>query len=450
MPNRIPSLRCRQGGAVAIILGIVIVMLIAFVGLALDIGHLYNRKVELQNAADAAALAGARELNGTADGVAAAAVQAIALAAANRSDFGATPVAITNDEIAFSDSPDGPWVSVADAIGAPENLFFIEVDTTGIAQGTRPTWFMRAVSAAFNDATTFGRAVAGRTFCEGLPIFTCPRPGGTAPNYGFVKGTSYRLAYSASGEIGPGNIGWMDPVPPDATKLIIGADEMRDVLCFGKTYCLATGTYTTLTQPAFDPMMDALNTRFNIYQGTLNKATYRAACPSDTNIRNFGYDVVDGDSAVDWLATPAAKQSLDETEAVNATGDPRVVHWAGVRPNSGDTPTVLPANYPSAGSGTAGDFSGTPYGQTSGSYSEAPPPGATTQAGRRLITLGIASGCPVGGGSGNPVEIVTFARFLMQRTAVGTGGPSERGMFLEFIGTVSSPPVVLPEIKLYR
>ena len=51
-----------QDGAVALIVGICLVMFVAFSALAIDIGHLYVVRNELQNAADTGALAGARFL----------------------------------------------------------------------------------------------------------------------------------------------------------------------------------------------------------------------------------------------------------------------------------------------------------------------------------------------------------------------------------------------------
>ncbi len=52
-----------ERGAVAIIIAISIVMLISFAALAVDLGHLYVVRNELQDAADAGALAGARFLH---------------------------------------------------------------------------------------------------------------------------------------------------------------------------------------------------------------------------------------------------------------------------------------------------------------------------------------------------------------------------------------------------
>ena len=47
----------RQRGAVALVVGLTLSVLLGAIGLALDSGHLYLTKTELQNGADACALA---------------------------------------------------------------------------------------------------------------------------------------------------------------------------------------------------------------------------------------------------------------------------------------------------------------------------------------------------------------------------------------------------------
>ncbi len=49
-----------QKGAVAVIVAVCLVVFVGFTALAVDVGHLYVVRNELQNAADAGALAGAR------------------------------------------------------------------------------------------------------------------------------------------------------------------------------------------------------------------------------------------------------------------------------------------------------------------------------------------------------------------------------------------------------
>lgn len=54
----------KEQGAVAVLVAILMVVFILCVALVVDLGHLHNVKVQLQRAADAAALAGARQLDG--------------------------------------------------------------------------------------------------------------------------------------------------------------------------------------------------------------------------------------------------------------------------------------------------------------------------------------------------------------------------------------------------
>jgi len=52
-----------ERGSILVITALSLVALVGFVGLALDLGHLYVVKTELQNAADAAALAAAEMMD---------------------------------------------------------------------------------------------------------------------------------------------------------------------------------------------------------------------------------------------------------------------------------------------------------------------------------------------------------------------------------------------------
>ena len=66
--NHPPSLR--QRGAIAVLTGLLLIFVfVPLGGLVVDLGHLYIAKAELQNAADAAALAAAKDLNNKADGI---------------------------------------------------------------------------------------------------------------------------------------------------------------------------------------------------------------------------------------------------------------------------------------------------------------------------------------------------------------------------------------------
>lgn len=154
------TLRNRQGGAVAVMVGISMVALIGFLALVIDLGHLYVAKTGLQNAADAAALAGAKELDGSLTGINSA-VSRAQLVAQHNTFFDSTgQVAVTLDSsnIYFCVSPNcASWQSVAAAQASPSNLYFIKVDT---ASRNLMTWF--APIWGFSQTSTSGMAVAGR------------------------------------------------------------------------------------------------------------------------------------------------------------------------------------------------------------------------------------------------------------------------------------------------
>lgn len=432
----------RQRGAIAVITAIVIVLLVGMLGLVIDLGVLYVRKTELQNAADAAALAGARELNGTRDGVEEAGTQAKALALLNGMDFAAVPVKLELTDLAFGPGPAGPWTSYADSLGAPQNKWFIRVVTP---EESRPTWFIQVLDETLTQTAASALAVAGRTLCEGIPIFTCVPAGAldgnnrcVDANCGFIPGKSYRLTAKegANITIGPGNIGWLDPVAPGERAMISGTNDLRDLLCRGKAMCLdAPATFTSLTQNAFNPTADALNTRFGIFQGPLNKAEYKDganACLVDTNIKEYRFN----DAGPATWQSPAPSAQTNEEAGAGGVG----VWWSVVRPSAGSVPAIVSGAYPGTG---------TPYSQTTGDNYYEPYNGpVATQAGRRILSIGLAGNCGSITGSGKPVEIVAYARFLMQRLAFDSG--SEKGFHGEFIEVVPSGPVLRPGIKLYR
>lgn len=154
------SLKNRQGGAVAVMVGISMVLLVGFLAMVIDLGHLYVAKTGLQNAADAAALSGAKQLDGTSGGVTSARNKAIETAGLNTffDSTGQTAVALDSSNIYFCDSPScASWASVSDASSNPSNMYFIKVDT---ASRNLTTWF--APIWGVLQTSTFGMAVAGR------------------------------------------------------------------------------------------------------------------------------------------------------------------------------------------------------------------------------------------------------------------------------------------------
>ena len=123
-----------EHGNVMIMTAILAVGLVLAVGLCIDGARIYMTRAELQNAADSAALAAARELNGGTGGLsdAVAAAQASALQAnkygLNRT--GGNAPAVTISSVEFAPSLNGPWDTVGnlDATEA-KTISYVRVTT---------------------------------------------------------------------------------------------------------------------------------------------------------------------------------------------------------------------------------------------------------------------------------------------------------------------------------
>src|SRR5215510_15022469 len=90
-----------QRGSVLAMSAISMLALLLATGLAVDISHFYTAKAELQNAADAASLAAASQLNSTSGGIKLAVVEATK--ALNKYNFKST-IAIGAADVTFSDN----------------------------------------------------------------------------------------------------------------------------------------------------------------------------------------------------------------------------------------------------------------------------------------------------------------------------------------------------------
>ncbi len=123
--------RCNQQGERrgerGSVLAVSTVGMLAFLlatGLAVDISHFYTAKAELQNAADAAALAGASQLNSSTGGVKRAVAEATRTL--NKFDF-KNNVTITSSNVTFASNLNGSYIDAATAQSNPTNIRFVKV-----------------------------------------------------------------------------------------------------------------------------------------------------------------------------------------------------------------------------------------------------------------------------------------------------------------------------------
>ena len=106
-----------------------LVVLIGFLGLAFDLGHMYNNKTQLQNMADSCALAGGSALDGTSAGIQLATDRArdALTRLSNKTEFNTTGVTLAESDVSFSTQLNGTYVDKASAQGNAANIRYVRV-----------------------------------------------------------------------------------------------------------------------------------------------------------------------------------------------------------------------------------------------------------------------------------------------------------------------------------
>ena len=301
--GRVNGRRRGEGGSIMVMTAILMVGLFLALGLAIDVSRVYAVRADLQNAADAAALAGARELNSGSGGINDAVTRASAIA----NSYGPERSPITVAAVEFAVNRDGPYVDQAAAAGAPANIRFVRVTTQAV---NVPILF--AVRALGDSDAETGQAVAGQSvgingICDFFPIavaLTNPNP---APNttmlLNFVQGTGSSATLS--------DRDYIILEVPDITGN--GAPETA-VLSAGLTNICASlnSTIEFKMTPSANlnngprQIEDGVNTRFNIYAGGYGNALQPSTFPPDSNVQqNITFDQYsDGDGAQPQRAGP--------------------------------------------------------------------------------------------------------------------------------------------------
>src|SRR5207244_9228933 len=111
-----------ERGAILVLSAIGMLAVLLAVGLGVDISRFYLAKTELQNAADAAALAAVSGLNSSGPGITEATNRAVQ--AMNNYDFNQQAVSFPRANVLFAKNLDGPYISEASAQADPQNIRF--------------------------------------------------------------------------------------------------------------------------------------------------------------------------------------------------------------------------------------------------------------------------------------------------------------------------------------
>lgn len=208
--NRQLMKKDRKGerGSVLALSAISMLTLLLATGLAVDVSHFYTAKAELQNAADAAALAAASQLNSTSGGIKCAAAEATK--ALNVYDFSVN-VAITNADITFSNNLNGTYMNLASAIASPTSIRFVRVSippkpvgVTFAALAIGPTQTIPATATAgLSVGLTMNKFYTAFTFIESAaaPITKGSAVTLNAKAYNDTAPTSYRVLAGPTGDL---------------------------------------------------------------------------------------------------------------------------------------------------------------------------------------------------------------------------------------------------------
>jgi Flp pilus assembly protein TadG len=297
-PNHVHPDRQRsdERGSIIMMTAVFMLLLFLMLGLCIDVSRIYVVRTELQNAADAAALAAARELNGGTGGIDDAVNQATNVIANTKGLSAKTTVSISSVTFAV-DLDDDPYLNVTDAKADAANIRFVKVTTA--TASTNILFGGRALGASHTESR---EAVAGKSvdlagLCDffpasvgmndqnttdtdehGNPVFTYPAPG---------AGLTLKFAQGSGTEAVINNMDYIVLEVP----CITGNGEVETARLAGGEPCACNqlgGNIAMTPSSNFGnggrAAGDGMNTRFGVYAngygGWLTSSNY----PSDTNV----------------------------------------------------------------------------------------------------------------------------------------------------------------------
>lgn len=270
-----------ERGSILIMTALSMLSLFLMVGLCLDVSRFYMLRAELQNAADAAALNAARELNQGTGGIADAVTRANTVI--NTQGFGKAGVSIVTVE--FAVNLDGPyWQQGSDTTANAANIRFVRVTTQTITKGVLFASAALGGTHAETAKATAGMSVALSGICDFFPAAVAladpsPTPG-TLMNLAFNQGTGNSAVIADKEYI-------ILEVPQITGN---GTVETAALAAGLPNFCKSLGDNINMT-PSSNPNNgprnsgDGMNTRFNVYANGYGNVLQPGTFPPDSNIK---------------------------------------------------------------------------------------------------------------------------------------------------------------------
>lgn len=317
-----------RDGAVAIYVAFVSVLMMGFGALVVDAGRVYTLQTEMQDAADAAALAGAAELDLTATSITRATAAAKTTFVNNVQTFatGGKDIVINDANIRFLSSlppDDDTPIPVSSVTTDPTKAKFIQV-TPPVRE---VDYLLAPVLNAFfgGPGSNLRKGQASATAVAGLECVVCDFPplmicnpgeanGNTGAPFTPVPGELVKLKLGGgTGLWTPGNFGLLDP--PGTSQ---GTAAITEALANSNPNgCYATYV-DTRTGAATNPVSKAFNTRFDMYENpgfggnSKNNSAYKPA----PNVIKGKY--MSGSSWEDYSGSPPAGRAMPKHPCYSA------------------------------------------------------------------------------------------------------------------------------------
>jgi Flp pilus assembly protein TadG len=265
-----------ERGSVLAIAALGMLTLFLALGLGIDVSRMYLTKTELQNAADAASLAGVSALDGSSNGITKATDRAVQ--AMNNYDFNKTNVAIPRSNVVFAVNLDGPYMSESSASSSATNIRFVRVTTPDLPSGVTFAGSILGDKRDLSAVATAGFSVPINVFCNFIPLSVIDY------DVPMMPGNVYTIRGGPSNSPSPGNYQILAVAGPGGSSVEFG-------LGGGVDACAEAGaTYDVDTKPGITAgkVRTGINSRFDDYQGSqLDPSQY----PPDTNVKeNITYD----------------------------------------------------------------------------------------------------------------------------------------------------------------
>lgn len=314
----IRHLRYDRRGAISLITALSLVMLLGFIGLAVDLGRMFVVRTELQSAVDACALAAALELNGQSDATLRAQLTGQFLAAQNFSNFQSVATVLTADKITFSSSVNGPFMAAGSINGTTARFVRCAESQSGLA-----TYFLSVIG--ISRLPLQAQAVAGvqpsQSVCS-IPMALCAsaNPSAATGNFGYAVGDRATLGstgntgfFTWANVLGSTTETGLDPyVAAFSSSGSCGALTIN-----GRCIGIKTGVIASLD--------DAWNSRFGLYKSGGSSLTPITAAPDLTGYGYRGTGIPAGGAYSNYLAQRVPNRDAYQSR-LSGYGDPGTVN----------------------------------------------------------------------------------------------------------------------------